>query len=200
MKKERKSEGWMDGRREERRERPLEFTWSDLKAGIILFSPSSSILSLLTIIYLLLRASLDSFISYNPPFSLSFSPPHRVKRKEFIFCHVFLRTNHTYKGYNERKSEKKSGGDFFSSIFYIADRFVYLLDQRLDQFHIIRYIFIPYLSTHDWSSLCNDKTLLFHRLLPLPSWHVFIQWNINKPLHRITQRRIGQFAQNSTSF
>lgn len=133
----------MDGRREERRERPLEFTWSDLKAGIILFSPSSSILSLLTIIYLLLRASLDSFISYNPPFSLSFSPPHRVKRKEFIFCHVFLRTNHTYKGYNERKSEKKSGGDFFSSIFYIADRFVYLLDQRLDQFHIIRYIFIP---------------------------------------------------------
>lgn len=42
MKKERKSEGWMDGRREERRERPLEFTWSDLKAGIILFSPSSA--------------------------------------------------------------------------------------------------------------------------------------------------------------
>lgn len=200
MKKERKSEGWMDGRREERRERPLEFTWSDLKAGIILFSPSSSILSLLTIIYLLLRASLDSFISYNPPFSLSFSPPHRVKRKEFIFCHVFLRINHTYKGYNERKSEKKSGGDFFSSIFLYSGpiRISAWSKTRSISHHSI-YIYSN-LSTHDWSSLCNDKTLLFHRLLPLPSWHVFIQWNINKPLHRITQRRIGQFAQNSTSF
>lgn len=139
----------MDGRREERRERPLEFTWSDLKAGIILFSPSSSILSLLTIIYLLLRASLDSFISYNPPFSLSFSPPHRVKRKEFIFCHVFLRINHTYKGYNERKSEKKSGGDFFSSIFLYSgpiriSAFVTIKDSiNFTSFDI--YLFLTYL-------------------------------------------------------
>lgn len=71
-----------------------------------------------------------------------FLPLIALKEKNSSFATCFCVQTTRIKD-NERKSEKKSGGDFFSSIFYIADRFVYLLDQRLDQFHIIRYIFIP---------------------------------------------------------
>lgn len=122
MKKERKSKGWKERRTE--RERPLEFTWSDLKAGIILFSPSSSIL--LANHYISSVACLPRFF-YNvdhPPYSPSFSPPRHVKRKESIFYHVFPR-NHVSAEGNERKSEKKRERDsFFFFLFLIADRFV----------------------------------------------------------------------------
>lgn len=188
MKKERKSKGWKERRTE--RERPLEFTWSDLKAGIILFSPSSSIL--LANHYISSVACLPRFF-YNvdhPPYSPSFSPPRHVKRKESIFYHVFPR-NHVSAEGNERKSEKKRERDSFFFFFFIPYRgpicICFRNNQRLDRFHIIRYIFIPtYL--HVIGAVCVMIKHAFPTFITTPIAASFSsQWNINKLLHRITR-------------
>lgn len=128
-----------DGWREERRERPLEFTWSDLKAGIILFSPSSSILLANHYIFCCVPPSILLYrIMWILLFLCLFLLLIALKEKNSSFITCFCVT--TYRQNNERKSEKKR--DFLS--FYFLSICIYFRNnQRLDQFHIIQYIFIP---------------------------------------------------------
>lgn len=110
-----------DGWREERRERPLEFTWSDLKAGIILFSPSSSILLANHYIFCCVPPSILLYrIMWILLFLCLFLLLIALKEKNSSFITCFCVT--TYRQNNERKSEKKKRFSFF--LFFIADRFV----------------------------------------------------------------------------
>lgn len=89
---------------------------------------------------------------------------------------------------NERKSEKKRERDSFF-FFYSLSRFVsaFVYNQRLDRFHIVRYIFIPtYL--HVIGAVCVTIKHAFPMFITTPIAASFSsQWNINKLLHRITR-------------
>lgn len=72
-----------------------------------------------------------------------FLPLIALKEKNSSFATCFCVQTTRIKDITRENRKRKVEEISFLLFFYIADRFVYLLDQRLDQFHIIRYIFIP---------------------------------------------------------